>query len=96
MDTLRGLKKQVQKNQARNLISFLNLQKTFKSENNINSFMKLKFQEVSNDKYLKLYKLESDLVDHNLETLENSIDFTYQNDDLFFGFNSSVYETLKR
>ena len=58
--------------------------------------MKLKVQEVSNDKYLKLYKLESDLVDHNKQTLENSIDFTYQNDDLFFGFNSSIYETLKR
>ncbi len=74
---------------------FSEFTKNFKSENNINSFMKLKVQEVSNDKYLKLYKLESDLVDHNMQTLENSIDFTYQNDDLFFGFNSSIYETLK-
>ena len=29
------------------------------------------FQEVSNDKYLKLYKIESSLVDYNSETLEN-------------------------
>ena len=29
------------------------------------------------------------------QTLENSIDFTYENDDLFFGFNSSIYETLR-
>ena len=27
--------------------------------------------------------------------MENSLDFTYENDDLFFGFNSSIYETLK-
>ena len=28
-------------------------------------FFKFKVQEVSNDKYLKLYKLDSDLVDYN-------------------------------
>ena len=59
------------------------------------SSLKFKVQEVSNDKYLKLYKLDTDLVDYNTQTLENSIDFTYENDDLFFGFNSSIYETLK-
>ena len=50
---------------------------------------------MSNDKYLKLYKLKTNLIDYNSQTLENSLDFTYENDDLFFGFNSSIYETLK-
>ena len=31
----------------------------------------------------------------NEEVLENSIDFTFESDDLFFGFNSSAHETLK-
>ncbi len=58
-------------------------------------FLNVKTQEVSNDKYLKLYKLKSDLIDYNKQTLENSIDYSFENDDLFFGFNTSVYETLK-
>ena len=74
---------------------FSEFTKNFISKNNMNSSMKIKVQEVSNDKYLKLYKLDSELVDYNKQTLENSIDFTYQDDDLFFGFNSSIYETLK-
>ena len=52
-------------------------------------------QEVSNDKYLKLYKIESNLVDYNVETLENSFKFSHEREDLFFGINTSVYETLK-
>ena len=55
----------------------------------------LRHRRVSNDKYLKLYKLKSDLIDYNNQTLENSIDYSFENDDLFFGFNTSIYETLK-
>ena len=57
--------------------------------------MSINIQDVSNDKYLKLYKIESNLVDYNNETLENSINFTHQKDGLFFGFEASIYETLK-
>ena len=28
--------------------------------------------------------------------LENYIDFTYENEDLFFGINASIYETTAR
>ena len=55
----------------------------------------LKVENVSNDKYLKLYEIKSDLVDYNRETLENSIDFTHEDEDTFFGLNASMYETLK-
>ena len=74
---------------------FSNFAKHLKFNNGGKGFVNLKAQEVSNDKYLKLYKLESDLVDYNEQTLENSIDYTYENEDLFFGFNTSIYETLK-
>ena len=51
-------------------------------------------QNVSNDKYLKLYKVKTDLVEHGTDTLENSLDFSHEGEDLF-GFKASVYETLK-
>ena len=54
----------------------------------------LTLQNVSNDKYLKLYKIKSNLVDFNNDTLENELNFTRENDETFFGFNASVYETL--
>ena len=50
---------------------------------------------MSNDKYLKLYKIDSNLVDYNRDELENSIDLTHSKDNLFIGFNAGVYETLK-
>ena len=59
-----------------------------------NSFS-LAIQDVSNDKYLKLYKINSNLVDYNKDTLENQINFTHEKDDLFFGINASMFETLK-
>ena len=52
-------------------------------------------QNVSNDKYLKLYKIKSNLVDYNVSNLENSIDFTHEGEKLFLGVNASIYETLK-
>ena len=57
--------------------------------------LSLAIQDVSNDKYLKLYKINSNLVDYNRDTLENHINFTHEKDDLFFGLNASVFETLK-
>jgi LPS-assembly protein len=74
---------------------FTSFVKNFKFKNNSKSSLKIKTQTVSNDKYLKLYRIKTDLIDFNEEVLENSIDFTFENDDLFFGFNSSAHETLK-
>ena len=52
-------------------------------------------QNVSNDKYLKLYKIKSNLIDYNQTTLENSINFTHEDENIFVGLNASMYETLK-
>ena len=49
----------------------------------------------SNDKYLKLYNIKSNFFDNSNDYLENSIDFSSSNEDLFFGFRASVFETLK-
>ena len=69
--------------------------KNFESNNAHKNTLELNLQEVSNDKYLKLYKIDSNLVDYNNETLENSIDFTQERGNSFIGLNASVYETLK-
>jgi LPS-assembly protein len=59
------------------------------------SILNINLQEVSNDKYLKLYKIKSNLVDYKKDNLENSLNYIFQEDDLFLGFNASSYETLK-
>ena len=81
------------KNLVKNHI-FSKLVKNFTGENNSNSELEINVQDVSNDKYLKLYKIESSLVDYNEDVLENSIDFTHSNEDIFFGYKSSIYESL--
>ena len=73
---------------------FSKFTKNFSDQEDFESTLNITTQNVSNRKYLKLYKIKSNLVDYNKNTLENSIDYTYSKDDLFFGFNMSVYETL--
>jgi len=72
---------------------FSKFTKNFKSDNNGDNNFDLSFQHVSNDKYLKLYKIRSSLVEYEEDTLENSLDFTHENENLFFGFQASAYET---
>ena len=69
--------------------------KNFQGKDGSENSFSFTTQEVSNDKYLKVYKIKSNLVDYNQDTLENSINFTHSDEDTFFGFNASVYETLK-
>ena len=42
-----------------------------------------------------MYKIDSNLVDYNIETLKNSINYSHERDDLLFDFSASTYETLK-
>ena len=91
-----GYKKNTAKKQAGKKTHFFSkFTKNFDGEKNNSSNLTITTQKVSNDKYLKLYKIKSTLVDFNQDTLENSINFTKENDDLYFNFNASVYETLK-
>ena len=75
---------------------FSKFTKNFKSNNDAENSLSLSIQDVSNDKYLKLYKIQSNLVDYNQDNLESSFNFTHENNDLFVGLNATVYETLKR
>ena len=69
--------------------------KNFKGKNNSDNSIELTVQEVSNDKYLKLYKIKSNLVDYETDILENSLTFNKESENSFLGFKASAYETLK-
>ena len=69
--------------------------KNFKGRDDSDNNIELTVQNLSNDKYLKLYQIKSNLVDYEVDTLENSFTFNRENKDSFLGFKASAYETLK-
>ena len=69
--------------------------KNFKGINNSDNTIKIQLQDVSNDKYFKLYKIKSNLVEYEKDTLENSFTFNREDENSFLGFQASAYETLK-
>jgi LPS-assembly protein len=69
--------------------------KNFKGKNNSDNNIELTVQNVSNDKYLKLYKIKSNLIEYEKDILENSFTFNRENENSFLGFKASAYETLK-
>ena len=75
---------------------FAKFKKKFEIDNNSENDMEINLQHVSDKKYLKLYKVESDLVHYETSTLENSIDFNHFNDeeDISLNFNTGVFRTL--
>ena len=70
---------------------FTKFNKSFYGKNNSQNTLNLSTQQVSDDKYLKLYKIKSNIVDYNNDTLENSLSFTHENEDLFFGLNANMF-----
>ena len=75
---------------------FTNFLKNFDSSDNINNNLEVNLQHVSNKKYLKLYKIDSKLVDYETEVLENYLDFSRINEEknTFLSINASAYRTL--
>jgi LPS-assembly protein len=73
---------------------FSKFTKNFTGKDGSLNSLAINTQDISNDKYLKLYKIKSNLADYNTDTLKNTLDFTREKDDLFIGFNTSIYETL--
>ncbi len=69
--------------------------KDFSGKNDSKNNLEITFQETSHDKYLKLYKIKSNLVSPEIDTLEKSLRFFHEEDNLFLGLEASLYETLK-
>tara|TARA_B100000963_G_scaffold360919_1_gene393872 strand:- start:2132 stop:4531 length:2400 start_codon:yes stop_codon:yes gene_type:complete len=74
---------------------FSKFTKTFEGINAENN-LELKLQHVSNRKYLKLYKIDTNLVDYSTDTLENSFNISsyYNEKDLFLNFETSSFTSL--
>ena len=69
--------------------------KNFNGKNNSENTLSLSIQDTSNDKYLKLYKIKSNLVDYNTDILESSLKFLHQTEKVFFSLDASIFETTK-
>ena len=69
--------------------------KNFNGRNNSENTLSFSIQDTSNDKYLKLYKIKSNLVDYNTNVLESSLKFLHQTENVFFSFDASIFETTK-
>ena len=66
----------------RKITFFSQFTRSFKGKNNSDN-IKLSVQDVSNDKYLKLYRIQSNLVDYKEDTLESGINFTHEKEICF-------------
>ena len=55
---------------------FSKYEKSFITKNDAENNLKINIQEVSNDKYLKLYNKKSNLVDNNINSTEKSLEFS--------------------
>jgi LPS-assembly protein len=76
---------------------FSKFEKKFNWDNNSESNFKLNIQNISNKKYLKLYKVNTDLItNYETSTLENYIDFEHFDDEknLYLDLRASIFRNL--
>ena len=77
---------------------FVNFLKNFNKSESINQNFEVNLEHVSDKKYLKLYKIESNLVEYETEVLENFVDYSLIDDDKnqFFSINASSFRSLAK
>ncbi|MDC0418109.1 hypothetical protein OAM15_00605 [Pelagibacteraceae bacterium] len=75
---------------------FARFNKNFIDEDKENSNLEIDIQNVSNDTYFKVHDLETTLVNKDSNIIENKINFSYQNEDLFFGLTPGIYEDMNK
>ncbi len=74
---------------------FYNLNKVFSNKNFQNIDFNLRLEQVSDETYLKAYKIKSPII-NNLSELTNSINLNFYDDDLSINTNIDVYEDLSK
>ena len=52
-------------------------------EEDKNSNLEIKLEKVTNDTYLKVYDIETAFIDKDINVLENTLNYDYQDEDLF-------------
>ena len=66
----------------------------FENEELKNSNLQLDLQHVSNSTYLKVHDINTSLVDSDISILQNTLNYDYQSEDLFFGATVSSFNNL--
>tara|TARA_X000001036_G_scaffold340216_1_gene319456 strand:- start:1077 stop:3476 length:2400 start_codon:yes stop_codon:yes gene_type:complete len=90
-----GLKKSdSKKDTGQRSHSFLRFIKNFENNERANE-LELNLENISNRKYLKTYKIQTDLVNSDENILENYLKFNSTGENDFFGIEASVFESLK-
>ena len=91
-----GLKKTVSKGTTGNRShSFLKYVKNFNKKDRANE-LEINLENISNRKYLKTYKIQTDLVNSDENILENSLAFNSTGENDFFGIETTVLKSLKK
>lgn len=75
---------------------FSRFSKILIDEKEKNSNLELNIQRTANDTYFKIHDINTNLVSSEVSVLENTVDYTYQNKDIFFGTNMGVYEDTSK
>ena len=73
---------------------FSQFSKNLKENENESSNLNFEIQQVSGNKYLKRFDVNSMLASESINVLENNVTFDYQKDDLFFIAELSAFENL--
>ena len=60
------------------------------------SNLELNLQKVSNNTFFKIHKVDSLLVDHNLDIIENTFNYNYLSDEAFLSANLSSFQDLNK
>ena len=74
---------------------FYNFNKDYVNKNSDNVELKIQLEQVTNDTYLKTYKIESPII-NNTSILSNSIGISYNNNLQSLDTNIDVYEDLSK
>ena len=91
-----GLKKSnTKKNAGQRSHSFLRYVKNF-NKNSRSNELELNLENISNRKYLKTYKIQTDLINSDENILENYLKFNSSGEDDFIGIEATVFESLKK
>ena len=74
---------------------FYNFNKDYENENFDEIELNIKLEQVSDETYLKAYKIESPIID-NTSNLTNSLELNLYDEDVSFSSNLDIYEDLSK
>tara|TARA_B110000971_G_scaffold121011_1_gene123978 strand:+ start:2841 stop:5186 length:2346 start_codon:yes stop_codon:yes gene_type:complete len=75
---------------------FANFKKNLINTLDKSSSLEVNIEKTSNDTYLKIYDVDTLLVDSDQKILENSVNYTYQKNDYYFSLSPSIYEDINK